>query len=170
MGQRDQKVYYKGMETKFNDGSELAFGTEGIVHSPTKPETEDTVVVRFDNKLVPLHHEKLSVEPLGTVFAGGFGLNDEVYYTGEDKAFACHPNPLRHGSKGKVTGSSDRPGMVTVRFHNMQYRTDVSPSQISRQAPHDDFGNGWAYGDCVYYTGIDVTLPDGMRLSKGHKG
>lgn len=159
---KDGKAFYSGFSQDLDGGKHVRFGMEGVVCSAV----DDLLSVRFADVILKCRIEDLSMSPPSAVFAGGYQLDDTVYFAGSSQDL--NGDALEPGCPGTVVGgSSDN---VAVRFTGIKTVIRCQLEQINKSWSTLQFAGGFFANDQVFFVGASQTLDGGDKLEYGAQG
>ena len=139
-----ERVYFKGMSERIEDGSLLTHGAAGEVMGPPTPDLAGggfpSLSVKFPGTLAATTCKlkmlsRTALPPL----PGKYSVGEKVYFTGESQTWEDGDN-LAHGQKGEIIGPADastleRGEAVHVLFPGFRTGIDVPLAKLSPHPP-----------------------------------
>eukprot|EP00929_Paragymnodinium_shiwhaense_P030271 TRINITY_DN17180_c0_g1_i1.p1 TRINITY_DN17180_c0_g1~~TRINITY_DN17180_c0_g1_i1.p1 ORF type:complete len:1490 (-),score=372.41 TRINITY_DN17180_c0_g1_i1:231-4700(-) len=167
------RVYFCGGKQTTAGGHFLMFALAGEVVGPATPALETKLKVLFDGNLNSLDMPLVQLSPQVPVIPGGYRLEQQVYYCGEEKTFP-DGDRLLFGLRGEVVGrstagdaSDDR--RLKLLLEGNQMSVSVFLSQVSTVPPL--LPGGFVPGDHVKFNvNKKLKFQNGDQLYKGMAG
>lgn len=159
-----QMLWYTGaLETSFESGDKLVYGSQGEVVGPATSEShlENGVKVRFSGTatMIDCYYHTLSPTEPPSVW-GSFALGKTVWYIDAIQVFPDGVK-LEYGVHGRVVGPASEG--VQVQLLESKECIDFSFSQLSALEPPKSWG-GFLLGQTVFFTGSSETFDGGDEL------
>lgn len=136
---KDGEAFYVAFSQTTASGAVIKYGMAGVVQGPVD---DKSIIVKFGEINLKCALEKIALTQPSLEFAGGYKLDDAVFFTGTTQAIGGVT--LEAGTQGTVVGpgTSDK---VAVKFLNFKAVIKIDLTSLSKSVP-------------------DMTPPDGVPL------